>query len=342
MSSVRSVLCGRTLLRSSSQALPSRQLATVASLSTNHNQQSFDVRYNKNYCGLIHKSKLLLSRDSVSYSGRSRYTTALSNMTKDQANELVFRLNDSERQILLQVLNRFESNKERQRLEGELAASRWRSKFGRPKMHVLGNVDPTGSYCRVPENWLKKQLEPKVEEKKYVHVSILNVMGNRMANNNTDLHASLDSTPPPTTNDLTKLMIINSLPFIGFGFLDNFTMIVAGEYIEHSIAGIITISTMAAAGLGNTISDVIGIGFSSYVERLAERVGIRPPNLTPIQMEMKSSRRASNLGRVLGITVGCLLGMCPLLFTNSNKNEKPTDVSVSAALDEETVTEANT
>ncbi|XP_063702774.1 transmembrane protein 65 isoform X3 [Culicoides brevitarsis] len=301
MSSVRSVLCGRTLLRSSSQALPSRQLATVASLSTNHNQQSFDVRYNKNYCGLIHKSKLLLSRDSVSYSGRSRYTTALSNMTKDQANELVFRLNDSERQILLQVLNRFESNKERQRLE-----------------------------------------EPKVEEKKYVHVSILNVMGNRMANNNTDLHASLDSTPPPTTNDLTKLMIINSLPFIGFGFLDNFTMIVAGEYIEHSIAGIITISTMAAAGLGNTISDVIGIGFSSYVERLAERVGIRPPNLTPIQMEMKSSRRASNLGRVLGITVGCLLGMCPLLFTNSNKNEKPTDVSVSAALDEETVTEANT
>ncbi|XP_063702773.1 transmembrane protein 65 isoform X2 [Culicoides brevitarsis] len=310
MSSVRSVLCGRTLLRSSSQALPSRQLATVASLSTNHNQQSFDVRYNKNYCGLIHKSKLLLSRDSVSYSGRSRYTTALSNMTKDQANELVFRLNDSERQILLQVLNRFESNKERQRLEGELAASRWRSKFGRPKMHVLGNVDPTGSYCRVPENWLKKQL--------------------------------VDSTPPPTTNDLTKLMIINSLPFIGFGFLDNFTMIVAGEYIEHSIAGIITISTMAAAGLGNTISDVIGIGFSSYVERLAERVGIRPPNLTPIQMEMKSSRRASNLGRVLGITVGCLLGMCPLLFTNSNKNEKPTDVSVSAALDEETVTEANT
>jgi hypothetical protein len=43
-------------------------------------------------------------------------------------------------------------------------------------------------------------------------------------------------------------MIINALPFIGFGFLDNFTMIIAGDYIEHSIGIVMTISTMAAAG----------------------------------------------------------------------------------------------
>lgn len=49
-----------------------------------------------------------------------RYTTALSNMTKDQANELVFRLTDQERQVLLQVLNQFDSNKERKKLEGNV------------------------------------------------------------------------------------------------------------------------------------------------------------------------------------------------------------------------------
>lgn len=54
------------------------------------------------------------------------------------------------------------------------------------------------------------------------------------------------------------------------------------------------ISTMAAAGLGNTISDVLGIGSAYYVERGCEYLGLKPPDLTPIQMEMKSSRRAAN------------------------------------------------
>lgn len=92
-----------------------------------------------------------------------------------------------------------------------------------------------------------------------------------------------------------EVAFINSLPFVGFGFLDNFTMIIAGDYIEHSLGLIMTISTMAAAALGNTISDVLGIGSAVYVERMVELIGIRSPDLTPVQMEMKSSRRASNL-----------------------------------------------
>ncbi|KAL1396229.1 hypothetical protein pipiens_010670 [Culex pipiens pipiens] len=91
-------------------------------------------------------------------------------------------------------------------------------------------------------------------------------------------------------------------------------MIIAGDYIEHTLGLFMCISTMAAAALGNTISDVIGIGSAFYVEKLAEMSGVRPPKLTPIQLEMKASRRAANLGRVWGITIGCLLGMCPLLF----------------------------
>jgi hypothetical protein len=72
-------------------------------------------------------------------------------------------------------------------------------------------------------------------------------------------------------------------------------MIIAGDYIEHSLGMFMTLSTMAAAALGNTISDVLGIGSAVYVERLVELIGVRPPDLTPVQLEMKSARRASNL-----------------------------------------------
>lgn len=39
-----------------------------------------------------------------------------------------------------------------------LAGRRWRSKLGRPsKVPTLGDVDPTGKYCPMPEDWLKKK-----------------------------------------------------------------------------------------------------------------------------------------------------------------------------------------
>lgn len=72
-------------------------------------------------------------------------------------------------------------------------------------------------------------------------------------------------------------------------------MIIAGDYIEHSLGLVMTISTMAAAALGNTISDILGIGSAVYVERIVEVIGIRPPDLSPVQLEMKSARRASNI-----------------------------------------------
>jgi hypothetical protein len=70
----------------------------------------------------------------------------------------------------------------------------------------------------------------------------------------------LAQTPPPSTSDLYKVAIQQGLPFVGFGFLDNFIMIVAGESIETFLGASLVISTMAAAALGNTLSDVFGIG----------------------------------------------------------------------------------
>jgi len=44
------------------------------------------------------------------------------------------------------------------------------------------------------------------------------------------------------------------------------------------------------------------------------------PQLTVEQLEMTSSRIAANGGRAIGVTIGCLLGMFPLLFFS--KKEK--------------------
>lgn len=89
--------------------------------------------------------------------------------------------------------------------------------------------------------------------------------------------------------------MVNGVPFVGFGFLDNFFMIIAGDYIESMIGAYICISTMAAAALGNTISDVFGLGLASYVEQLCSFMGIVAPELTPTQQNMAVTQRAGSL-----------------------------------------------
>lgn len=209
-------------------------------------------------------------------------------LTDDSAYELILTLKDSERLSMKNAIEKYDAFRVKQGFEGQLAANRWRSRFGRPaKMPALGEVDPSGSYCKVPDDWLRKK--------------------------------SAEKAKAPSTSELWKIFMVNAVPFIGFGFLDNFTMIIAGDYIEHAFGLFMCISTMAAAGLGNTISDVIGIGSAYYVERLSEMLGLKAPNLTPVQMDMKTSRRAGNMGRIFGITLGCLIGMFPLLFIDTKK-----------------------
>ncbi|XP_053957708.1 uncharacterized protein LOC128862909 isoform X1 [Anastrepha ludens] len=216
-------------------------------------------------------------------------------LCSERARELVYKLKDSEREAIKVALLKYDSERQRLGLEGKLAATQWRTRFGRPsQVPRLGDVDPTGRFCAFPEDWLKQKAAAKA--------------------------------PAPTMADLRRICVVNAVPFLAFGFLDNFVMIVAGDSIESIFGAFMCISTMAAAGLGNTVSDILGIGSAYYVERGCEMMGFRLPDLTPIQMEMKSSRHAANLGRIVGITIGCLLGMMPLMFMK--KKDKTENVAV--------------
>ena len=122
-----------------------------------------------------------------------------------------------------------------------------------------------------------------------------------------------------TRDQLTRTFASHAIPFVGFGFMDNAIMIIAGEYIEMSIGATFALSTMAAAGLGNLLSDIAGVVSSSKIELVVERwLGIKAPDLTKAQLATRAARLAKTLGAIVGISVGCLLGMFPLLFFDAD------------------------
>ncbi|KAM4550281.1 transmembrane protein 65 [Fundulus diaphanus] len=129
-------------------------------------------------------------------------------------------------------------------------------------------------------------------------------------------------TSPLTAAQIRYVLFHNAIPFIGFGFLDNAIMIAAGTQIELSIGVTLGISTMAAAALGNLVSDLAGLGLAGYVEALASRLGMQVPDLSPKQVDMWQTRLSSHMGKAIGITIGCILGMFPLFFLSDDDDEK--------------------
>ncbi|EGZ05839.1 hypothetical protein PHYSODRAFT_307560 [Phytophthora sojae] len=136
------------------------------------------------------------------------------------------------------------------------------------------------------------------------------------------------SVTPPTTQELKLVALQVGLPFIGFGFVDNFIMIIAGDYIDLTLGVSLGISSMAAAGIGNTISDIAGLGLGNIVEDFCARLGLPVPALTNEQMLLKQTRMAKVAGSSIGVTIGCLLGMVPLLFLETRDKENNSDAEI--------------
>lgn len=98
-------------------------------------------------------------------------------------------------------------------------------------------------------------------------------------------------------------------------------MILAGDMVEKSMLHILPISTLAAAGLGNMLSDVMGVGLGGVIESFAARLGVEAPPLTRAQQQLTVSRFTVHAGSAIGISIGCLIGMFPLLLLNRDEEE---------------------
>jgi len=110
-------------------------------------------------------------------------------------------------------------------------------------------------------------------------------------------------------------------PFFGFGFADNAIMIVCGDFIDAQFGVMFGLTTMASAGLGNWLSDTIGLGLGDAIERSAGKVGLSNGNLSPAQERMQVAKLTTLAGKLIGITLGCFAGMVPLLFLKPSKVE---------------------
>mmetsp|Transcript_6313 Transcript_6313/g.13912 ORF Transcript_6313/g.13912 Transcript_6313/m.13912 type:complete len:268 (+) Transcript_6313:72-875(+) len=120
----------------------------------------------------------------------------------------------------------------------------------------------------------------------------------------------------PSARALWMVFLASAIPFIGFGFLDNFIMLTAGEEIDTLFGARLGLSTLASAGLGNLVADVIGVSAANAIEQGVRRLPfIKDPKLSKFQASMPSTKAAKAIGATLGVMIGCLLGLTPLLAT---------------------------
>jgi tRNA-specific adenosine deaminase 1 len=126
----------------------------------------------------------------------------------------------------------------------------------------------------------------------------------------------------PSWSDLKLVALAQGIPFIGFGIMDNAILIIAGDAIDHSLGVVLGISTMCAAAIGNIVSDVAGVMLGTVVEDFCARLGLPRPSLSSAQRQLRSVRFAGQFGICVGLVIGCIIGMFPLLFIDSEHIQK--------------------
>lgn len=120
---------------------------------------------------------------------------------------------------------------------------------------------------------------------------------------------------------LVLIAVEAGLPFVGFGFLDNATMILAGDAIDRTLGMYLHCSVMASAAMGNVVSGCMGMQVHGFIEKLVMRFNLPVPPLSEDQRRSQRVFLAGHLGGTLGIFIGLSLGMMPLLFISHDEEK---------------------
>jgi len=126
----------------------------------------------------------------------------------------------------------------------------------------------------------------------------------------------------PTKEQLRIVALRFAIPMVGFGFMDNLVMITAGEAIDQTFGVTLGISTMAAAGFGQCISDVMGNLSGNLVDAACAKLNLPQHGLTESQLDLKISRVYRTFGACVGVVTGCLLGMSCLAFMDTGAADR--------------------
>lgn len=125
-----------------------------------------------------------------------------------------------------------------------------------------------------------------------------------------------------SARQLRKLFICAAIPMVGFGMMDNFIMIQAGDLIDQTIGVRFGLASLTAAAMGQIVSDTSGVAFGGVVDAAVAKLGLQPPRLTPAQLTTRVARFTSVFGGIVGVFIGCSLGMTSLLFLDLHAAER--------------------
>lgn len=128
---------------------------------------------------------------------------------------------------------------------------------------------------------------------------------------------------PLSAEQRRRTAVSSVVPFFAFGFMDNFLMISFGEAVDQYLCVQLGLSTMFAAAIGNLISDMVGIKSGTFIENGLVSLGLGPSKALTIDQEHgNEARTIRGRGSLVGIILGCLAGMLPLLFLNTEEVAK--------------------
>eukprot|EP00928_Gymnodinium_smaydae_P043701 TRINITY_DN29235_c0_g1_i1.p1 TRINITY_DN29235_c0_g1~~TRINITY_DN29235_c0_g1_i1.p1 ORF type:complete len:313 (-),score=61.15 TRINITY_DN29235_c0_g1_i1:242-1123(-) len=126
----------------------------------------------------------------------------------------------------------------------------------------------------------------------------------------------------PSRHQLLCVATVSLVPFVGFGMVDNGLMVIFGDVIDGTVGVLFGCSMLASAALGNAISNVFGMLLHGTITKGADKLGLPDARLTLAQRKLPSVHAWSTAGSTLGVFLGCLLGMLPLLFMDQTKKEE--------------------
>jgi tRNA-specific adenosine deaminase 1 len=107
---------------------------------------------------------------------------------------------------------------------------------------------------------------------------------------------------------------------MGFGFMDNSIMIIAGNFIDCSVGVLLGLSTLSAAAIGQIVANGASVVFGGYVEALARRLGLPSAGLNSAQRSLPEIRRIGMFGNLCGVVVGAALGLIHLLWIDTARS----------------------
>ncbi|VDM79607.1 unnamed protein product [Strongylus vulgaris] len=112
------------------------------------------------------------------------------------------------------------------------------------------------------------------------------------------------------------------IPYFVLGLLDTSLLIFLGQSINSTFAGVYGLSIMGAAALGNVLTNVLLLQTQIHFGHLVGKFGLKLPVLSAEQVHNKDFETVRNFAKTLGLVVGCLCGMFPLLFYNNLTQEE--------------------